>query len=223
MKVRDILLEIGGRAYSEERVAHGKQAQDMVIRDLTEKFGEEFHLISTAPPGSQRPDIVAKIGDQTYQFEVKHRRDKNAPMTVFNTTVRPHEPNIWLNMFSKSMSGGQAKDFNHLMDIHKQDNPTAGWPEEEQSPKSGSINVRTADASVISKTRRQLMRYLHRSNDDYFVVVNMATNQIDYYSIGTNNPLKAPNLPRINRVILKTDGAPYKGKMRIGIKIQLSK
>lgn len=223
MKVCDILLEVGGRAYSDERVAHGKQAQDLVIQDLQQQFGDEFVLLSTAPPGSRKPDIVAKIGENTYQFEVKHRRDKNAPMTAFNTTVRPDEPSVWLNMFARSLSGDEARDFNHLMDLHKEGNPSAGWPHEEQSPKSGSINVRTTDPAVISKTRRQLMRYLNRSNDDYFVVVNMATRQIDYYSIGTDNPLKAPGMPRINRVILKTDGAPYKNKMRIGIKIQLAK
>ena len=180
-------------------------------------------MIGTAPPSSQRPDIVATINGRRLQFEVKNRTDRNGVMTVYNTTVLPTENDPYLNMFSKSLSDGRASSFAELMELHKKDNPKAGWPHEEQSPKSGSVNIRSIDSGVISKVRRQLMRYMTRSNDDYFVVVTAKGGTIDYYSIGSDNPLHAPPVPQIKRVILKTDGAPYKGKMRVALKIQLTK
>ncbi len=224
MKVTEILKEYQeGRANNEARVAHGANAQEMIISTLKEHFGDRFKFISTAGRSSQVADIIVEIDGQRYQFEVKSRADKNGVMTLYTKTMWQGKRDRLMDQYANSFSGGVARTFDELMQIQKEHRPGTGWPGEEGVPKSGSINIREEDPSTISRVRRQLIRYLSAGNDDYLAVVTRNTGEVQFYKLGTNKPnvLEAPNLGRLRRVVLKTDGGADKGGMRVAVKIQL--
>lgn len=225
MKVCHLLEKyVEGRANNEARVSHGMNAQELIIHKLQEQFGDRFKFISTAGRSSQVADIIGEIDGVRYQFEVKSRADKNGVMTLYTKTMWPNQRDALMDAFSNSFSNGKARNFTELMELQKQEKPGSGWPGDEGSPKSGAVNIRADDRKIISRVRRQLMRYLTASDDDYFVVVTRNTGDVNFYKLGTSKPnvLEAPNLPILKRVIMKTDGGADKGGMRVAVKVQLA-
>lgn len=76
---------------SQSRVGMGAAAQEQVY-DVISELGKERQIpvekISSAPPGSTRPDLVIRYGSNDIQFEIKGRKSSGGYITVFDKSLR---------------------------------------------------------------------------------------------------------------------------------------
>ena len=217
MKVQE-LYEGGGS--SDAARLKALAAQDAVVNHLEHEFGSDFELISTAGRSSKAPDIVSKIHGLPTQIEVKNRANKNAPVTVYEKSIKRGQRDRVLDAFARAHSGGVSKTFEDFVDLLRKDNPAIGFPGDAGVTKSGKFYVPAEDAKTRTMMRKYIMDTMKNNSDDYFAIHTFNDNVTELYDIGsTNHEVPAKKLPNIRVVRAETYGGAYKGAMRIAIKV----
>lgn len=76
---------------SQSRVGMGASAQEEVY-DVISQLGKENQVlvkkVSSAPPASNKPDLIIQYGSQDIQFEIKGRKSSGGYITVFDKSLR---------------------------------------------------------------------------------------------------------------------------------------
>lgn len=238
----------------QSRVAAGSSAQDAVM-DIVALRGQEKGIsvekISSAPPGSTKPDLEVNYGGKRIQFEIKGRNSKSGFLTFFDKSAKrgkatPAILNAVLegylqgltveyeiegskksqNLASALSSTGFDSSLEGIIDFfQKHVNPAIGLcGDQPPVPKSGRLPPQfvTTDQSLLSIIRENVIEHLAESGDDYFVVYTRGTEEADIYSTGGNNPLKAIEVPQFQKAGLMTYGGCSGGATRVGFKAMLA-
>ena len=205
------------------RVQQGAAAQKIIINDLRKAFGRKFKLISTAPPASKAPDLVAKIEDTTIQFEIKSRPQKQSPIVFHEKSLGRNENDKILDNIARIYTDGRVKTFTDLVDlIRTKEDRKYGFPGDEGVAKSGSIWIKITDRTHLSKIRKYLIDTIKEENH-YLAVFTKSDNTVSYFFTGkTPNILKAKRIPNFNQIVVDTYGSNYKHRMRVAVKVSLS-
>lgn len=239
----------------QSRVAMGSAAQDAVMEIVAlraQEKGTTAEKISSAPPGSTKPDLVANYGDEEIQFEIKGRNSKSGFITFFDKSVKrgkatPEILNAVLEGYLQGLtvtyqvegeskttdlaSAVSATGFDHsfegVMDFFQTHvNPSVGLcGDPEPVPRSGKLprEFITKDASLLDIIRDKVVEHLRESNDDYFVVYTRSSEEADIYSTGgEDDPLEAIPVPAFMQAGLMTYGGCSGGATRIGFKAKLA-
>lgn len=209
----------------QSRVETGSRAQNVICQKLQEKYGNRIHIISTAKTASQAADLVFEFDGNQTQMEIKSHNTKTSPITFFDKSIRRGDNLPFLDEVAATFSNGHSFSFEKLIDVYRETNPAVGFPGDEGTPKSGKLPSQlriTENEYLLDRFRQFLIRHFHEHQDTYFVVYNKDDqNAIIYYTGFGNNPLEAPLLPKVSKVILDTYGGAYKGAMRVALKIKL--
>lgn len=209
------------------RMHTGASSQEVVAAKVVELFGtDRVSPVSTAKTGSTVADVILKIDRATVQFEVKGTRSTTGPITFFDRSMRRGTRNELLDDFAKILSNGESKNFTELVDSYREKDQTIGFPGDEGVGKSGKLpsEFRVTDSALLSKFRKELLDHFKDGNDNYFVIHNRTSDEVDIYHTGhKSNPLKAPILPDLKQFDVRTYGGPSAGAMRVGLKIKLGK
>lgn len=210
MKLNDVLVE----TKDDPRVAKGIRSQEYVVDHFKGEYGDDFEVISVAGRSQKSPDIVANLHGHKTIFEVKLRDRVTDPVTLYEVMLPRGGRDPMLDAFARAESGGKAKTFTDFVDLARKTDPSRGWPGDHADvPATGGIFFSSTDATTIDTIRRRLMSILQANHNDYFVITTANTGRVDVYDVGTTNPtLKAPRLPNISRIIVKTYGAGYLSK-----------
>ena len=76
---------------SQSRVSMGAAAQEQIfeiVGKLGKTRGVSVNKISSAPPSSNRPDLIINYGSDNVQFEIKGRKSPGGYITVFDKSLR---------------------------------------------------------------------------------------------------------------------------------------
>lgn len=207
----------------QQRVFHGSEAQQIIEQQLSDEFGDDYELISIAPPSSKKPDLVARIEDEVVQFEIKGRADTNSLIKFYEKSVGRGQRDRVLDSIANILSDGQAHDFTNFMDLLRKTNKHYGFPGDKGVVKSGSIYLNVTDRAHLSKIRTYLINTLRADGNNYFVAYNRKSHDVSYFHTGQgSNALNVPRIPNINQIVIDTYGGQYKGKMRVAIKVRLA-
>ena len=239
----------------QSRVAMGSSAQDAVMDVVAlraQEKGTSAEKISSAPPGSTKPDLVVNYGGQDVQFEIKGRNSKSGFITFFDKSAKrgkatPDVLNAVLegylqgltvayqvegekktaNLASALGATGFESSFAGIIDFFQNHvNPSVGLcGDPEPVPKSGKLprEFVTKDSSLLAIIRDNVVEHLRDSNDDYFVVYTRSSQEADIYSTGGGgNPLKAIAVPPFAEAGLMTYGGCSGGATRVGFKAKLA-
>lgn len=216
MKINEILIE-----QAQKRVYQGSEAQQIIEQHLSEWFGDEYQLISIAKPASHEPDLVAEIGGERIQFEIKSRDAKSGMIKMYEKSIGRDERDRNFDLIAKYYSGGELKTFTQLVDHLRETHPQYGFPGDEGAGKSGSIWLKIDQQDVITKIRPYLLAPLRNDGNQYFAVFDQASGKVSTFHTGLEpNVLGAPRIPNIAAVAIDTYGGQYKGRMRAAIKVR---
>lgn len=212
----------------QSRVAMGATAQEKILEQLKKELGEEnVELVSTAPVGSAKPDLVVRIGKGQYQFvqfEIKGTGGLKAPITVFDKSARRGQVPELLDKVAVAYTGGQAQDFTEMVDMYRAEDKTIGFPGDEGTGKSGKLPgaLRTTDPEKLSNVRKVILDHFHESGDDYFAIYERESGDVHIFDTGRiMGPLDVADMPPFKKMVLATYGGPSAGAMRVGFKIVL--
>ena len=238
----------------QSRVAAGSSAQDAVMEIVAlrgQEKGITVEKISSAPPGSTKPDLEVNYGGQRIQFEIKGRNSKSGFLTFFDKSAKrgkatPAILNAVLegylqgltvayevdgdertqNLSAALKSTGFDSNLEGIIDFFQNHvNPAIGLcGDEPPVPKSGRLPPQfvTTDQALLSIIRENVIEHLAESGDDYFVVYTRGTEEADVYSTGGANPLKAIEVPQFQKAGLMTYGGCSGGATRVGFKAILA-
>ncbi len=203
------------------RIEKGIEAQDAVIRHLSNEFEDGFELVSQAGASSKVPDIIANINGDRTQIEVKGRSNPNATVKIYEKSVKRGQKDRVLDAFARAHSNGAVRTFTEYVDLLRQENTKIGFPGDPGvTAIAGKFYVPADDAKTRSVMRKYIMDTLHNNADDYFAIYTFNNGQTDFYDTGsTNQAIPATKLPNIRVVRAETYGSAYKGAMRIAIKV----
>jgi len=208
----------------QQRVSRGSEAQQHIEEYLTNKFGKQYKLVSTAPPSSKKPDLVANINGKLVQFEIKGRANPNAFIKLYERSVGRDDNDKTLNAFARNYTDGKITSFTELVDATNGKSSKFGFPGDKGVAKSGSVYFSTDEPAHLSKMRKYILQSLRDNGDEYFAVYNRGTHTVDYFYTGLGpNPLKAKRIPNFKQMVVDTYGGAYKNKMRVGIKVKLAR
>lgn len=210
----------------QSRVQTGSSAQDIIADKVSEMVDQdvETEVISTAKPGSTKPDLVMKVGNQEIQFEIKGTSSDAAPITFFDKTMRRGRSDDLLDMFAEVLTDGEVETFEQAVDLYREEDPTIGYPGDEGVGKSGKLplDFRIKDPTKLKKFRSELIDHFKEGGDNYFAVHNRTKDTAKIYHIYGPNLLDADKFPQIKQFDVRTYGGPSGGGMRVGIKVKLS-
>ena len=238
----------------QSRVQSGSTAQDKimgVIQLRGEDSGVSVEKVSSAPPGSTKPDLVVNYGGKKIQFEVKGRNSARGFVTVFDKSVRRGAEIPIVEAIVKAFIA--ALDVTYEVDGEKKSSrlgsalgdlglpqnlegvlgfynkyvdPSIGFcGDPSPVPRSGKLprDFVTTDQSILSLMKGQILKHLRESGDDYFVIYTRAGESADIYSTGgSNNPLDAIEAPDFVKAGFMTYGGCSNGATRVGFKVQLA-
>ena len=216
---------------TQPRVLMGDDTQtEMVeyLKYLVLMGGGTFELISTALRSSDKPDIIATINGKQTQFEVKRRSTPDSLIALYSRNIKRTQKDSLFDKYVTSHPGTNAVSFEGYVNerrskdkrknkrYHKKNGWHHGFPGDRGVKKiAGKAHLGTDTRKrehdfTVKATEKELMDYLHRSHDDYFIIFTASSGQIDIYDINSTHQipeLKAQNgMPPIDRVELSTYG-----------------
>lgn len=233
------LTAIGDPKNSQTRAVKGDSTQKAIMSKMEEVFGEKYKYISSADRSSKEPDLVCTIGGRRVQFEIKGRDNSASPITLFNSSLRRGAtPRIEMNELAGAFTNDTYYDFEEMINGYRERElhlgfhkkrpalPVVGFPGDPHTPKSGKIppQFRVSDnPALFGRARNFISNNFKRSGDHYLVIDNRSgQGPVNIYWTGYGkNVLNAPKLPNITSAVLDTYGEPYKGAMRVALKVQL--
>ena len=207
---------------SQSRVAMGEAAQKSVCdfaesRAFTSNLNIEFK--SSAPPGSNSPDLVYTMEDGTIQFEIKGAPSFNSTVTLFDKSVRRGSP-TFLDRFVEPLGFVTLDD---CVDHHRNEDTTIGYAGDPGVVKSGKLPavLDVCDPELLVDFHGVIKNHFAESGDNYFAVYNRTTDGTAAYHTGHgDNALCLPDLPMLTQFKLATYGGPSNGATRIGVKVK---
>lgn len=207
----------------QSRVAMGSSAQDQILELIRQHHGEEnVEFISSAPPGSTKPDLVISVNGEIIQFEIKGANKINAPITFFDKSARRGVSIPELDELAQAYTG--ISSFEEMIDQYRKTNKAFGYPGDKGAPKSGKLppDLSTTDKDILASVRRIILEHLWEGGDNYFVVYDRTNHSPYIFFTGKGkNILQANKFPNFKKASLKTYGGPSAGAMRVGFKVQL--
>jgi len=221
------------------RVAHGETTQEVVasrVKEISDNIGISYNLVSIAPVGSQAPDLVVKLEDQTQQFEIKGQGSASAPITLFDKSARREKYPDFLDDLAECYIEGidylkedmtklkMPMSFLGIMDYYRRIENTVGFAGDVGVVKSGKLpsDLKTSDSYITKKIDGFILDHFHESKDNYFTVFNRSSNDMKiYHTDYGDNILGVEDMPPIKRVELATYGGASGGATRIGLRIKL--
>ena len=99
---------------SQSRVAAGSESQDAVmgvITKLAAKKNVPAVKISSAPPGSTKPDLVVDYAGVPIQFEIKGRKSRGGVISFFDKSARRGDDNETLDIAAEAFAKGVSVEF----------------------------------------------------------------------------------------------------------------
>ena len=221
------------------RVKHGETTQSLVaskVKEISDGMGISYNLVSIAPAGSQAPDLITQLDNQTYQFEIKGSSSSTAPITLFDKSARRERYPQFLDSLADCyiegidyLKEGMQKlkmpmSFLGIMDYYKNRYGFVGFAGDEGVCKSGKLpsDLKTDDPFITTKVDQFIIEHFHESGDNYFTVHDRSKDEFKFFHTGLDdNILGMDELPPIKRVELATYGGPSGGGTRIGLRIKL--
>ena len=232
VKIINIEKPSGGQT----RLSTGKQAQNIVADSITthlQNNGHEAHVLSTATPGSQKPDVILNVDNAKVQFEVKGASNPTAMVTLFDKSSRRGQAIEILDRLANAYTRGKITSYSDLIDAYREGHkelgfegdPTTGFPGDEGAPKSGKVPKHfrfdyPKDRVTLIDLRQEIIEHLRDGGDNYFAYYNTQTKQTYVWHVFGPNPLGAPQLPGLMVFNLDTYGGASAGALRTGIKIK---
>tara|TARA_R110001583_G_scaffold195051_1_gene368847 strand:+ start:732 stop:1811 length:1080 start_codon:yes stop_codon:yes gene_type:complete len=217
------------------RVSAGSSAQDLVynkIEEIGASKGIEVDKISSARPGSTKPDIVVDYGGKEVQFEVKNRNSDRGFITLFDKSMRrgKTDPDIVkhvMDAYANSVEGLPAPfTFENMIDYYKnkKDSRYGYCSDGLPVPKSGkipNISFSSIGEDALRELRNEMIEHFKHSGDNYFSVYSASSGKVDIYYTGLgDNILQMPEIPKITNAFLGSYGGCSSGATRVGFKIR---
>jgi len=210
---------------SQARVGTGSKSQDIIRDQLKDEYGSDYEFISSAAPGSTKPDLVVRVDNQEIQFEIKGQSSSTAPITFFDKSVRRGQTVELLDELAQTFSNNKFKTFTKLIDFYRKKDKTIGFPGDEGVVKSGKLPPELTiedDRRLLNKLRITILRHFKNGGDNYFAIHNRTHDEVKiYHTKFGSNPLSEDPVPTFQRFSLQTYGGPSGGAMRVGLKIKL--
>jgi hypothetical protein len=210
---------------TQSRIQLGTSAQITIQRELKRRYGSRMRVVSSAPAGSKKPDLIVNVDGKRVQFEIKGRNSSSSHITMFDTSIRRDEPNALLDELAYVISSGKLRSFEQLIDRYRQSNQAVGFPGDERTPKSGKLppELRTIEGKYLEPVFLHIMNHFQESGDNYFAVFNRDKRDVEIYYTGIGpNVLRAPEFPMLSKLIVDTYGGAYEGAMRVALKVKLA-
>lgn len=204
------------------RIILGNNSQHIVASSLQAAHGISFAVTHLAPTGSRSPDLIASYEKQIIQIEIKGRNNSRQEVTLFDRSTRR---NISVPALDKIINivTDSSLTFSEFVDLHRQGDPTVGFPGDVGVAKSGKIPSKTlsvSDAAKLLHLHEYISEYFTVNNDNYLAIHNRDVGTINVFHTGYGlNVLEAPPLPTLTRFGLHTYGGASSGAMRIGMKV----
>ena len=233
----------------QSRVSLGAKAQDQIKEIVIARAAEDgvqASYVSSATPGSTKPDLVIDYGGEKIQFEIKNRQTKAGFTTMFDKSVkRGPAPEIIedlakafidnLEVSYDDVENQKLSDalkvnnfppsFQGVMDFfNAKIDQTIGYAGDEGVVSSGKLPsaFTTKDPNILNAFKNVLVEHLNEGGDDYFVIYTASANEADIYSTGGSNPLGAVAMPDLLAAKLATYGGKSSGSTRVGLKIKFA-
>lgn len=203
----------------------GYISQLIVSDTLTRLYNTQ--LVSTAKIGQQIPDLVVACGDKLIQIEIKGRSKRYTDLVFAEKSIRRGGvQSKTLTDLATICSKGQITCFEQLIDSYRIDDKAIGFPGDNGVIKSGKIPKQLTirdDQHMLDAIRQQTIAWIQQSGNNYFAIHNRSQQTIQMFYTGLGeNVLNMPELPTFTQASLTTYGRPYKGAMRVALKIKFN-
>jgi hypothetical protein len=206
--------------------AHPRVFQGLVAQQIAQSYLIQHHspcdIVSTAPHGSHRPDIVAIIKDVPIQCEVKHTFKFTSPVVTINKTVKRGSLNL-VDELVPVMTSGTWNSVEEAVDYHRLTDTTIGFPGDINAPYSGKLPkcLKIIDEALLTNVRLAIRNNFHERQDTYLILVCKRPTLATYifYTGYSENILAAPELPQLSMAKLRTYGSARKDSMRVALKV----
>ena len=215
---------------TQNRVGAGSDSQDEIVDHIKDLVGEEnFELVSVAPKGSTKPDMIAKLHGKSIQFEIKGADSASAPITVFDISTKRGARNEILDTIAREFSSGEFSNFEELMNFYREKDPSVGYVGDEGVSSSGKLpkELKITDSGMLEKIRDIVLKHFRKgtkgnTGDDYFVV-HVRGSVPKIYDLGSDSDkmLDVPDFPSLKSCTFATAGGASSGSIRIGFKIKI--
>lgn len=206
---------------SHPRVAHGSVAQQVAQTHLIRSY-PTCSIVSTAPPGSKLPDIIASVDAIPIQCEVKSNFKFTSPFVTINKTVKRGSINAIDNLVP-IMTDGRWDSVEESVDYHRLTDSTIGFPGDAGTPNSGKLPkcLKITDEHLLTNLRLSILSNFQAHEDTYLILIckRPALTPYVFYTGHGDNILSAPSFPNLSMAKLRTYGTARKDSMRVALKV----
>lgn len=210
---------------NQSRVSLGEAAQKSVAaytEVIASDRGIQTSFVSSAPPGSTKPDLIFTSESGDIQFEIKGAGSFDSTITLFDKSVRRGVP-TFLDRFVLPLG---FTSLDNCVEQCSAVDPTIGYAGDPGVVKSGKMPpiLDVLDPDILMDYHATLKDHFANSGDNYFAVYNRTVDQtLSYHTGHGENILGLPPLPPLSQFKLATYGGPSNGATRVGVKVKFHK